>query len=60
MALKSWSVVGWQLDTDRDELLKLLESLRASGDDAETLQKHFGMGMEDLDNAWRAYVRRTH
>ncbi len=59
-SLKAWSFVGWQLDTDRDEFVKLLESLRASGDDAETLQKHFGMSMEDLDNAWRAYVRRTH
>ncbi len=60
-SVKAWAVVTWLMDKQRDTFIEYLKLSRDDPDlDQENaLQDLFGKGIEDIDNAWRAYALRA-
>ncbi len=59
-SLKGWSVVSWLMQTDREHLLAALGRLRAGPDAPRVFEDVFGRSVEELDDAWRAWVKATY
>ncbi len=58
--VKSWGVITWMMDTDRDSFIRLLKALQENpSDQEEVIQKIYKKGLEELDEEWRRYVSRN-
>lgn len=58
--IKSWSVIQWMMDTERDRFIALLERLGGQTNHVKVLESEFDKSLEDLDVDWREYVLRNY
>jgi tetratricopeptide (TPR) repeat protein len=59
--VKGWSVASWLMDLDRDKFTSALDQMLDPAVKQENVfQGTYGMGLEDLDQAWQAYVKKSY
>lgn len=57
---KAWSILEYWQANDEASFRTLLPQFRAAKDPAAMIEKHFGKGLEAIDEDWRRYVMRMY
>ncbi len=58
--VKSWSIISWMMDTDRDKFIELVGELGGQDKHVGILEAWWGDGCEEIDKQWREYVLRNY
>ncbi|MCG3134689.1 MAG: hypothetical protein HMLKMBBP_02010 [Planctomycetes bacterium] len=58
--VKSWCMITWLMETDRDKFIDLLKLLETAKDGEQPVQSIYEKGLEQIDDEWRAFVRKTY
>lgn len=58
--VKAWCMITWLMETDRDRFIDLLRLLETSKDAEQPIQSLYEKGLEQIDDEWRAFVRKTY
>jgi tetratricopeptide (TPR) repeat protein len=60
-SVKAWSVISWLFDKHREKFMQFLEAIGHGGKDQESaFQEVFGWSLEEVDIAWREFVRENY
>lgn len=58
--VKSWSIITWLMDDDRDQFIELMSRLGGVKTQEPIIEEVYGKDLETLDAAWRRYVIRNY
>jgi tetratricopeptide (TPR) repeat protein len=59
--VKGWGVASWLMDLDRDKFTSVLDQMLDPAVKQENVfQGTYGMGLEELDQAWQAYAKKSY
>ncbi len=59
--IKSWSIITWLMDKDRDRFIEYLDQMKTNSRNQEAiLQGLYKKGIEEIDEDWKAYVLRNY
>ena len=59
-SVKAWCIATWFMDSDRDKWMETLAQFRDGGKPEPVLEGLWGKGLEELDDAWHAWVKKTY